>query len=175
MTADATPSLKEIAFGDLERELAVTRSVLERLPAAHYGWKPHEKSMTLARLALHVADMPDWMRATIARDELDAASAPRPPAELKDSAELLGRFDRNVEALREAVARFDMANFNRPWSMRNGEQVMVTRPRATVYRVWCMNHMIHHRAQLCLYLRLLNVPVPTVYFNTADDPTWVFD
>jgi uncharacterized damage-inducible protein DinB len=68
-----------------------------------------------------------------------------------------------------------MANFNRPWTMRNGQQVMVTRPRATVYRVWCMNHMIHHRAQLCLYLRLLNVPVPTVYFNTADDPTWVFE
>ena len=94
---------------------------------------------------------------------------------MNDSAELLGRFDRNVVALREAVARFDMANFNRPWTMRNGQQVMVTRPRATVYRVWCMNHMIHHRAQLCLYLRLLNVPVPTVYFNTADDPTWVFD
>jgi uncharacterized damage-inducible protein DinB len=175
MTANVGTSLKEIAFGDLERELGVTRSVLERLPAEHYGWKPHEKSMTLARLALHVADMPEWTRATIAQDELDAASAPRPPAELKDSAELLGRFDRNVAALREAVARFDMATFNRPWTMRNGQQVMVTRPRATVYRVWCMNHMIHHRAQLCLYLRLLNVPVPTVYFNTADDPTWVFE
>src|SRR5436309_14664495 len=108
MIADATPSLKEIAFGDLERELAVTRSVLERLPAAHYGWKPHEKSMTLAGLSLHVADMPDWLRVTIAQDELDVASAPRPPAELKDSAELLGRFDRNVVALRAAVAQFDM-------------------------------------------------------------------
>jgi uncharacterized damage-inducible protein DinB len=175
MADSNTPSLKEVAFGDLERELAVTRKVLERLPADHFDWKPHEKSMTLARLALHVADLPDWMRVTLAQDELDMASAPRPPAELKDSAELLGRFDRNVAALRETVAKFDIANLNRPWSMRNGDQVIVTRPRATVYRVWSLNHLIHHRAQLCLYLRLLNVPVPTVYFNTADDPTWVFE
>jgi uncharacterized damage-inducible protein DinB len=170
-----SPSLKEIVYGDLERELKVTRTVLERLPAEHYGWKPHEKSMTLARLALHVADIPDWMRVTLAQDDLDMGSAPRPPAELKDSAELLGRFDKNVVALRDAVAKFDIANLNKPWTMRNGEEVIVSRPRATVYRVWCMNHMIHHRAQLCLYLRLLNVPVPTVYFNTADDPSWVFE
>jgi uncharacterized damage-inducible protein DinB len=174
MGCDA-PSLKEIVFGDLERELAVTRTVLERLPQEHYGWKPHEKSMSLGRLALHVADLPDWIRLAIAQDELDAADAPPPPEELQDRKVLLARFDRNVAALREAVARFDVADLNRPWTMRSGPQVLVTRPRATVYRVWCVNHMIHHRAQLCLYLRLLNVPVPTMYFNTADDPTWVFE
>jgi uncharacterized damage-inducible protein DinB len=173
--ASDTASLKEIAFGDLERELTVTRTVLERLPEEHYAWKPHEKSMTLGQLALHVSDMPDWIRATIGQDELDAANAPRPPAVLRDRAELLGRFDRNVVAMRQAVARFDMAKWKMPWSMRNGEQVIVTRPRAVVYRVWCVNHMIHHRGQLCLYLRLLNVAVPTVYFNTADDPAWVFE
>ncbi|HEV2969548.1 MAG TPA: DinB family protein [Pirellulales bacterium] len=170
------PSLspKQIAFYDLDRELDATRPVLERLPEDRYDWKPHEKSMSLGQLALHVADLPDWTRVAIAQDELDAANAPRPPAVLKDRQELLGRFDRNVAALREAVARFDAATLNQPWTMRNGEQVMVTRPRALVYRVWCVNHLIHHRAQLCLYLRLLNVAVPTVYFNTADDPTWVF-
>ena len=168
-------SLKDIAFGDLERQLTVTRTVLERLPEDRYDWKPHEKSMNLGRLALHVADLPDWMRVTINRDELDAADAPRPPSVLKDRAELLARFDRNVAALREAVGRFDLAKLDQPWSMRDGGNVMVTRPRSIVYRVWCLNHMIHHRGQLCLYLRLLNVPVPTVYFNTADDPTWVFE
>jgi uncharacterized damage-inducible protein DinB len=71
--------------------------------------------------------------------------------------------------------QFAFANLDHPWSMRNGEHVVVTRPRTVVYRIWCLNHMIHHRAQLCLYLRLLNVPVPTVYFNTADDPNWVFE
>jgi uncharacterized damage-inducible protein DinB len=169
-----SPSLKEIAFGDLERELAVTRTVLERLPQEHYEWTPHEKSMNLGRLALHVATLPDWIRVTIGQDELDVASAPRPPAKLKDRAELLARFDRNVIALRQVVEEFDAANLNQPWTMRNGQQIMVARPRATVYRIWCLNHLIHHRGQLCLYLRLLNVPVPTVYFNTADDPTWVF-
>jgi uncharacterized damage-inducible protein DinB len=173
MTASA--SLKDVIFGDLEREIAVTRTVLERLPARHFDWRPHEKSMTLGQLAVHVADMPDWIRASLAGDELDAANAPRPPEKLKDNAELLARFDKNVAAMREAVANFDVANWDRTWTMRQGQQVFVTRPRPIVYRVWSVNHMIHHRGQLCLYLRLLNVPVPTVYFNTADDPTWVFE
>jgi uncharacterized damage-inducible protein DinB len=68
-----------------------------------------------------------------------------------------------------------MANYDNNWTMRNREQVIVTRPRSTVHRIWCMNHLVHHRGQLCLYLRLLNVAVPTVYFNTADDPTWLFE
>jgi uncharacterized damage-inducible protein DinB len=169
------PLLTEAVFGDLERELAVTRKVLERCPPEHYDWKPHVKSMSLGRLAVHVADLPDWMRVTIGQDELDTASAPRPPAEVKTLDDLMLRFEKNVVALREAVARFDMAKLNDPWSMRNGAQVVVTRPRLMVYRVWCINHLVHHRAQLCVYLRLLNVPVPTVYFNTADDPAWVFE
>ena len=166
---------KDIAFGDLERELTVTRTVLERLPPEHYGWKPHEKSMSLGQLALLVAELPEWIRATIGEDVLDVAGAPRPPAELKSREELLDRFDRHAAAARDVVARFDMANFGNTWTMRNGEQVIVARPRPIVYRIWCLNHLVHHRAQLCLYLRLLNVPVPTVYFNTADDPTWVFE
>jgi len=166
---------KDIAFGDLERELAVTRKVLERLPIEHYGWRPHEKSMRLGNLALHVADLPAWATEAIAADELDAANAPRPPKELTSRKELLDRFDQNVVKLRKAVADFDMAGFEKPWTMRQGEQVIVTKARSVVYRIWSINHMIHHRAQLCLYLRLLDVPVPTVYFNTSDDPTWVFE
>jgi uncharacterized damage-inducible protein DinB len=174
MSADAF-SLKDVAFGDLERELTVTRRVLEALPEDKFGWTPHEKSMTVARLGTHVADLPEWIQMTLAKDELDIAAMPPPPPPSANRKELLERFDRHVAALHETVARFDMVDFNKPWSMRQGQQVMVTRPRATVYRVWCLNHMIHHRAQLCLYLRLLNIPVPTVYFNTADDPSWVFD
>jgi uncharacterized damage-inducible protein DinB len=168
-------SLKEAVFSDLERELVVTRSVLDRLPEQHYGWKPHEKSMSLGKLAMHVAHLPEWIRVTLAQDELDAASSPRPPADVKDRAELLSRFDGHVAGLRQVVERFDAAALGRPWTMRRGEQVMVSKPRITVYRIWCLNHLIHHRGQLCLYLRLLNIPVPTVYFNTADDPTWIFE
>lgn len=173
--ASNLPSLKDIAFADLDRELNVTRKVLERLPPEHYGWQPHEKSMTLGKLALHVAELPEWIRVTIECDELDVGQAPRPPAEVAGRDELLARFDRNAAAARKVAAEFDMARWDQPWTMRNGEQVFVSRPRSVVYRVWCINHLIHHRAQLCLYLRLLNVPVPTVYFNTADDPTWVFE
>jgi uncharacterized damage-inducible protein DinB len=167
-------ALHHQAFVDLERELAVTRTVLERLPEEHYGWKPHEKSMTLIRLALHVAELPDWARVTLAQDELDFANAPRPPMEVQHREELLARFDNNAAALKEVVKKFDAGKLGGSWSMRNGSQVMVTRPRDFVYRVWCMNHLVHHRGQLCLYLRLLNMPVPTVYFNSADDPEWVF-
>ncbi len=177
--SDNTPaekfSVKEIVFDDLERELAVTRKVLERCPAKHFEWKPHPKSMSLGRLAFHVAELPEWMRVTIDQDDLDTAAAPRPPAEIKDLDQLLARFETNVVALKAAVARFDTARLGQPWSMRNGAQIVVTRPRLMVYRVWCLNHLIHHRAQLCVYLRLLDVPVPTVYFNTADDPAWVFE
>ncbi|MDP9175496.1 MAG: DinB family protein [Planctomycetota bacterium] len=169
------PSSKEVAFIDLERELKVTRAVLERLPAEHYGWKPHEKSMNLGQLALHVATLPDWARVSLAQDELDAATAPRPPKTLESREQLLEIFDRSAAGLQSAAEQFDMATYNKPWSMRNGAKVMVTRPKSLVYRVWSINHLIHHRAQLCLYLRLLNVAVPTVYFNTADDPTWVFE
>ena len=161
-------TLKDYLFVDLERELAVTRKVLERLPPEHYKWKPHEKSMSLQQLALHVATIPDWARGTLANDVLDVANAPRPPQSVKDRAELLALFD-------ASAAAFDASKLNLPWSMKNGTEVIVSRPRSIVYRAWCMNHLIHHRAQLCLYLRLLNVPVPTVYFNTADDPTWQFD
>jgi uncharacterized damage-inducible protein DinB len=165
----------DIAFGDLERELKVTRAVLEALPPEQYDFKPHEKSMSLGQLALHVAELPAWARDTIGMDELDFSTAPPPPEKVRKREELLARFDDNVAGLRQAIARFDMANWNSPWTLRNGPEVLVTKPRSTIYRVWSLNHLVHHRGQLCLYLRLLNVPVPTVYFNTADDPTWVFD
>ena len=167
-------ALKTAVFGDLERELKVTRSVHAAVPDAHHSWKPHDKSMPLIRLALHVAYLPDWIRASLAA-ELEATSAPRPPADVKDAAELLEQFDRNATQLRDAVNKFDMANWENPWTMRSGGQVMVTKPRPFVYRVWCLNHMIHHRGQVALYLRLLNIPVPTIYFNTADNPAFVFE
>jgi uncharacterized damage-inducible protein DinB len=174
MSANAR-TLKDAVFLDLEREIAVTRRVLEALPKSQFAWKPHAKSMSLGELAIHVADMPGWIRATLAADELDAASAPRPPKDGVDRAGLLARWDANVAQMRAAVAAFDMANWERDWTMRSGAAVIVARPRPVVYRVWSLNHMIHHRAQLCVYLRLLGVAVPTVYFNTADDERWVFE
>ena len=165
----------EAAFGDIDRELTITRRVLAAIPSEHFSWKPHEKSMSLGQLALHVAYLPDWAKGALAIDVMDMATAPRPPKSVKDVAELLEHFDRNAAALRKAVQEFDPAKYRDQWTMKNGEQVFVSKPRPIVYRIWSMNHLIHHRGQLCLYLRLLGVKVPTVYFNTADDPAWVFE
>jgi uncharacterized damage-inducible protein DinB len=171
----AMPAVKDVMFGDLERELAVTRKVLAAVPSDRLDWKPHAKSMALGQLAIHVATLPEWLTQTLARDVLDFASAPRPPKSVADNAELLRLFDEHVTALGQAVANFDPAAWDAPWSLTNGAQVITTQPRSKVYRVWDLNHLIHHRGQLCVYLRLLDVRVPTVYFNTADDPAFIFD
>ncbi|HTQ39630.1 MAG TPA: DinB family protein [Pirellulales bacterium] len=171
----AAASIKEIAFGDLERELDVTRKVLERLPEKDFGWKPHEKSMSLGRLAMHVATLPQWMVDTLSKDELDMAKPPEMRTEPKNSADLLQEFDKHAAAVRAALAKIDDAGLQKPWSLKQGENVLHTKSKAMIVRLWCLNHMVHHRAQLCLYLRLLNVPVPAVYFNSADEPEWKFD
>jgi uncharacterized damage-inducible protein DinB len=169
------PDLKDVMFGDLERELGVTRKVLAAVPTDRLDWKPHAKSMSLGQLAIHVATLPEWMTVTLAQDALDYAASPRMPKTVGDSAELLKLFDDRVVALRAAVARFDPAAWDGPWVLKNGEQVITTQPRSRVYRIWDFNHLVHHRGQLCVYLRLLEVRVPVVYFNTADDPQFVFE
>jgi len=168
-------ALKEMAFCDLERELDVTRKVLERIPAAQFGWKPHEKSMNFGRLAMHVATIPQWMLNTLETDELDFANPPKMSNEPTSSEDLLSTFDAQAAAVKRALARVDDAALERTWTLRNGDQILHRNSKLKILRLWCLNHMIHHRAQLCLYLRLLNVPVPAVYFNSADEPQWVFD
>jgi uncharacterized damage-inducible protein DinB len=173
----STPStaIRDIAFLDLNRELAVTRKVLERLPADQFAWKPHAKSMSLGRLAMHVATMPQWITDTLEQDGMDMAHPPQVRHdEPKDHDDLLAEFDRHAATARAALARIDDAALSRPWTLRNGDQVLFTNSRAMILRIWCLNHMVHHRAQLCLLLRLLDVPVPAVYFNSADEPQWVF-
>ena len=167
--------MKSVAFCDLDREIAATRRVLERLPEEHFTWKVHEKSMNLGRLAMHVANLLQWFVGTVEKDEFDFATAPKMPDEPKDRADLLRVFDENAAAVRAAMARTDDAALGRTWTLRNGEQVLFRQPRVTILRVWCLNHLIHHRAQLCVYLRLHNIPVPAVYFNSADEPQWVFE
>ena len=170
----AVGSVKDQAFGDLERELDVTRKVLDRLPEDKFAWKPHEKSMSLGRLAMHVATLPQWMVSTLEKDDLDMANPPKIRTEPESKADLLKTFDDNVAAVTKAMSTIDADDLNRTWSLRQGQQVLHTNTKAKIMRLWCLNHMIHHRAQLCLYLRLLNVPVPAVYFNSADEPEWTF-
>src|ERR1700748_1784633 len=118
MPATATASMKQAAFGDLDRELAVTRTVLERLLEEHFAWKPHEKSMHLGRLAMHVATLPQWMVTTIEQEGLDFANPPQIRTEANSHADLLKEFDKQATAAREALSQMRDSDLHRPWTLR---------------------------------------------------------
>jgi uncharacterized damage-inducible protein DinB len=168
-------AMKQMIFGDVEREMTITRRVLEAVPIDKFHWKPHEKSMSLGKLAIHVADLPSWAALALNDDELHIEKARMPTEFLDDSGALVRLFDDRAAELRDAIDRFDMARWNQTWSMKQGGEVMTTKPRQVVFRIWAINHMISHRGVLALYLRLLGVPVPVLYFNSADFPEWVFE
>lgn len=166
--SSGAPSIPRMLFADFEPELASTRRVLERFPDAKGDWRPHAKSRTLGELALHVADIPNRGTAILELDELDIA-ARQPLAPLGTAAELLTFFDANAARLRTALAAADMPLLERPWTLRRGPQVLVTQPRRVLLRLIMLSHLVHHRAQLGVYYRLLGVPVPGVYGPSADD------
>lgn len=175
MSTMQSTAVKDAAFCDLERELNVTRKVLERVPAEQFGWKPHEKSMSFGRLAMHVATLPQWMHMTIENDELDFTNPPKMRTDPTSTEDLLSTFDGHTATVKTALERIDDAALERTWTLRNGDEILHRNSKLNILRLWCLNHMIHHRAQLCIYLRLLNIPVPAVYFNSSDEPQWVFD
>ena len=167
-TSDAA-SMKDLVFSDVAAELATTRRVLERVPEEHFGWKPHEKSFALGSLASHLANLPLWGIAILSADELDLSVPPSIPGAASTSAELLARWDDHAATLTRAIDALDEGALGRTWTMRRGDHVMISGPRLKVIRGMCLSHMIHHRGQLGVYLRLLNVPVPSVYGPTADE------
>lgn len=164
------PSIRHLTLGDLDHELAGTRRVLERVPMDKLDWRPHAKSMTLGELAMHVAAVPFYGIAMLQADRWDMLGPmpPRPPMPTT-TAELLAVFDRNVSSLLALLDAADDAAMTATWSMTRGEQVLMSQPRAAALRAFVPNHLIHHRAQLGVYLRLLDVPVPAVYGNSADE------
>jgi uncharacterized damage-inducible protein DinB len=154
---------------DLDRELASTRRILERYPGGRGEWRPHEKSRTLSALATHVANIPNHGVNILTTAEMDVAS--RPPQPPKDSAaELLEVFDAGATRLKASVAETDAAKLGEKWTMRAGPRVLVSESRALLMRLMVINHLVHHRAQLGVYLRLLDVPIPGVYGPSADEP-----
>jgi uncharacterized damage-inducible protein DinB len=145
------------------------------VPEEHFEWKPHEKSMSLQQLAGHVATMPIWLLLTLEQDGLNFNSPPHIPRDFSNREGLLKTFDDNAGKFRAAMEQLDDAKLEDDWTLRNGEQVVYTASRSYVLRVWCVNHMIHHRGQLCTYLRMLDLPVPAVYFNSVDEPEMKFE
>jgi uncharacterized damage-inducible protein DinB len=166
--SDASP-LKDLLFADLESELATTRRVLERVPDEHLAWKPHEKSMSLGGLATHIANLVRWQVGMLRQDDFDFATSPPPMTAAPSREALLATFDANVAELRAAFAETSDDALSRDWTLRRGEHVVFKRPRSIVLRSAGMMHVAHHRGQLTVYLRQLDVPLPSVYGPTADE------
>lgn len=172
MTAADSPTLlHSLALGDLVPEIANTRRVLAALPEAHFGWRPHPKSWTLGELGSHVTRLPYWGIAIVTEESFDLAPILGGPqgAVATTSAELLAMFDAHADALQQALAAIDDDALGEQWTLRNGSQVIMQMPRALALRTSTVSHMVHHRAQLGVYLRLLDEPVPATYGPTADD------
>ncbi len=162
-------NLEKIVLADLEHELSGTRRMLERIPDDHLAWKPHEKSFTLGELARHVSNLVYW-QVTILRDEaFDLQAAPAPLGALPNREALLEEFDRSREELESALAKVDPDHLSKDWTLRNGEHIVATQPRLVALRLFGVNHLVHHRGQLGVYLRLLEVPVPGLYGPSADE------
>ena len=160
-------SLPAIPLQEFEKEMASTRKLLERVPTEKGRWKPHEKSFALGHLTQLISLMPDWITRTLREPHLDLAAAGGYSFEPTEV--LLRGFDRNVQQAREALASVVGPALHEPWSLRRGEQVLFTAARGDVARE-NLNHLIHHRGQLTVYLRLVDVPLPQIYGPSADEP-----
>lgn len=155
---------------EFTHECANTRKVLERIPLNKGTWKPHEKSMDLYNLAVHVADMPNWVALTIEQNELDFAKTPYKAKKADDTAALLKIHDDAVASALKSIANTNADVLkNEQWTMRHGDTIYFTMPKIAVLRSFSFNHLYHHRGQLTVYLRLLDIPVPALYGPSADE------
>lgn len=168
-SATSRPGINAGFLAELQHEAATTRKLLERLPAEKFGWQPHEKSMTTSRLATHISDMFNWISVTLTTDELDFAGQDMTPFEPKTTEELLGHFDKYVAEATEVLNNTKDETFFENWTLKNGEVEYFTMPKIAVLRSFCFNHIIHHRGQLSVYLRLNDIPVPEIYGPSADE------
>jgi uncharacterized damage-inducible protein DinB len=154
---------------ELKQEAVSTRKLLERVPLDKGDWKPHEKSMALARLAGHIAENSNWLAMTILEDETDLAKFEYVPFIPTTTEELLSYFEEQEKKAYDALANCSDDELDKIWTMRSGEKVYFALPKRQVIRGLCINHMVHHRGQLTVYLRLLGVPLPGIYGPTADE------
>jgi uncharacterized damage-inducible protein DinB len=163
-------SIAESLLPEFDREMGLTRRLLERVPDGQFAWKPHERSMTLGRLAEHLAELPLWCRMSIVESGIDMAGR-RPPDYVPPAtrAAVLQMFDANLADARAALSGRTDAELMAPWKLSNQGKEVFTMPKAVVVRGFVMNHMIHHRGQMSVYLRLQNVPVPSMYGPSADE------
>ncbi|MDR1988646.1 MAG: DinB family protein [Acidobacteriaceae bacterium] len=166
----STNSISQALLPEFDYEMAHLRKTLERVPEGKNDFRPHPKSMTLARLAGHLAEIPDWVSAVIDKDSLDVGAPDAGMAfTMNTRADMLKRFDAGVARAHEALARVTDARMMGIWALKHGEQTIFAMPRVAVMRGFVLSHMVHHRAQLGVYLRMNDVPVPSIYGPSADE------
>jgi len=165
-------NISQALLPEFDHEMRTTRAVLARVPEADAGWRPHPKSMTMGQLASHVTNIVRWGAATFELPELDLASAEAAryaPPEFETTRKLVERFDANVSAARAALSAASDDDMAAVWTLRSGAHTILALPRAASFRSFVMSHLIHHRGQLSVYLRLRDVPLPPIYGPTADE------
>lgn len=165
-------AIKESILPEFDHEMATTRKLLERVPDAKADWQPHPKSMTLGKLSIHLATLPLWATTTMKQTELDMNPPGGEPMKMpafESTASALATFDERVREARAAIAAAEDKDFMVPWALKNEGNVIFSMPRVAVLRSFVTNHIIHHRGQLSVYLRLNDVPVPAIYGPSADE------
>jgi uncharacterized damage-inducible protein DinB len=164
--------LSDALLAELDHEMATTRRVLERVPEGKLSWKPHMKSMSLGQLATHIAETAEWTESILGSDSFDIkpkGAPPYTPREDKTRDAILRRFDESVKQARAAIAAVSDAQWMKPWTLLKTGATIFTMPKLGVIRSMILNHIVHHRGQLTVYLRLNDVPLPQVYGPTADE------
>ena len=165
-------SLAAALLPEFDQEMAKTRITLERVPGDKFSWKPHEKSFSFMELANHLARLPGWGAATLKTESMDldpekGEFVPPPPSDTPEG--VLADFDRNVSDLRDALAGASDEELLQPWTLLYGGKELFTMPRMAVVRAMILNHILHHRGQFTLYLRLNDLPIPALYGPSADE------
>lgn len=160
-------TIAQALLAELDQEMPATRRLLERVPSDKGPWKPHAKSFALGHLAQLVSSMPGWMTRTIRGIDIDLTKGPGYSFEKTET--LLADFDRHVREVREALSSAKDADFDLMWSLKMGERILFSAARGVVVRQH-ISHLVHHRGQLTVYLRLIDVPIPSMYGPTADEP-----
>lgn len=161
-------ALKDTLLAEFDHEMGTTRRLLDRIPDEKFGWKPHDKSMSLGGLATHLSNLPNWGTTILNDSSYDLASGPPNLTQAVSRADVLSHFDAAAARTRAALEKTD-AELAAQWKLKRGDQELFSLPRAVAFRTFVLYHVVHHRGQLSVYLRLNDIPVPAIYGPTADE------